>query len=194
MGISNEHSLFASFRKCPIVPFHDASTYMKLNSLNIHLKICAALVHCNLGDGNLGYLVLKVPPATYTILSTLLLMEPNNLGPALIMLYPEPTALVLSNLAQTHADNLIVWREYNDMDRAIKRVIKTIVPKVYLWTLRNRHTRYATVRILDILTHLHVTYGMLEDGNIQAIDMELKSPINEETHFEDFFAQIKDNQ
>ena len=35
---------------------------------------------------------------------------------------------------------------------------------------------------------------MLKDEYIQAIDTEMKAPINGETHFEDFFSQIKDNQ
>ena len=51
-----------------------------------------------------------------------------------------------------------------------------------------------TVRSLDIPTHLHATYGMLEDEDIQAIDTTLKAPINGETHFKDFVAQIEDNQ
>ena len=53
---------------------------------------------------------------------------------------------------------------------------------------------FVTVHSLDILTHLHVTYGMLKDEDIQAIDTALKAPINGETHFKDFFAQIEDNQ
>ena len=76
----------------------------------------------------------------------------------------------------------------------IKIVIKTILPEVYFLTLRNCHTRYATVRSLDILTHLHATYIMLEGEDIQAIDRALKALINGKTHFEDFIAHIKDHQ
>ena len=47
---------------------------------------------------------------------------------------------------------------------------------------------------LDILTHLHVTYGMLKDEDIQSIDTALKAPINGETHFEYFVTHIKGNQ
>ena len=89
---------------------------------------------------------------------------------------------------------LRVWRKCNHVDRAIKRVIRTIVTEVYFWTRQNRHRGYATVHILDILTHLHATYDMLKDEDIQAIGMALKAPINGKTYFEDFSAQIKDNQ
>ena len=47
---------------------------------------------------------------------------------------------------------------------------------------------------LDILTHLHNTYVILEDEYIQSIDTALKGLINGENHFEYFFSQIEDNQ
>ena len=168
-----------------LAPFSGAPTYMTLNSLNSHINACDVLVQYDLGGVNLGYLVLTAPPATYTLLSTLPFVEPTIVGPTLTIPGPAPTALVLSELVQTHAENLRVCQEYNDVDRAIKRVNKTIVTKPYIWTLQSRHTGYATVRSLDILTHLHATYGMLEYEDIQAIDTALKFPINEETHFED---------
>ena len=49
------------------------------------------------------------------------------------------------------------------------------------------------MRSLYILTQLHANYVMLEDEDIQAIDTELKLPINGKTHFKDLVAQIKDN-
>ena len=109
MVIYNEDSLFVSFRECPIGTFEGAPTYMAINRLNSHLKKGAALLHCDLGDGNLGYLVLTAPPYTHTLLSTLLFVGPTNAGPTLTMPDPEPTELVLSELFQTHVENLRVW-------------------------------------------------------------------------------------
>ena len=110
------------------------------------------------------------------------------------MMEPAPIAEFVLELFQNHAENLRSWKEYNDVDRAIKRVIKIIVPEVYFWTLQDRCTGYVTVRSLEILTQLHVTYGMIEDEYIQAIDTELKATTNGETHFEDFVAHIEYNQ
>ena len=81
------------------------------------------------------------------------------------------------------------------MDRSIKRVIKSIFPKVYFQTIRNCHTGYATVHGLVILIYINATTnGMLENEDIQDIYVELNTPINRETHFKDFISQIKDNQ
>ena len=164
---------------------------MMLNSLNSHLNTCAISVHYDLGGGNLGYLFLEAPPSTYTLLRTLPFIKPTNVGPKIAMPEPAPTELVFLELFQIHADNLRVWQEYNNVDRAITRVINTIVTEVYFWTLQNCHAGYATVRILDILTHMHATYGVLEDENIQSIDMAIKAPINGKTHFEDFLPRLK---
>ena len=112
----------------------------------------------------------------YTILRTLLIMAPVNVGPMLTMTELAPMVIVFSRLVQNHAEDLRVWRDYNDVERDIIWVIKAIVSKVYFWTLRNRHKGYATVRSLDILTHLQDTYGMLKDENIEVIYMALNKP------------------
>ena len=108
MSISSEDSLFTSFSEYPITPFESAPTYITLNSPNSHLNACAASVHYDLGGSNLGFLVLTDTQATYTLLRTLLFVEPNNVGPTLTMLNLAPTAVVLSELVKTHAENLRV--------------------------------------------------------------------------------------
>ena len=139
MSISDEYFLFASFNKCSITPFEGASTYMTLNILSSHINAYAALVHCDLGDVNLGCIVLTAPPSTSTLLSTLHFVEPTNVGPTIAMPDPEPRAVVILGFFRTNKEKIRIWREYNDVDRAIKRVIKTIVPEVYFRILRNRH-------------------------------------------------------
>ena len=83
----------------------------------------------------MGYIVLTAPPATYALLRTLSFVKLTNVGPTLTIPDPTPTSLVLSEIVRTHADNLRFWIEYNNVDRSIKRVIKTIVPGVYFGTL-----------------------------------------------------------
>ena len=88
-------------------------------------------------------------------------VEPTNVGPTLKMPDLAPTAVFPLELFRTHADNLRVWQEYNDVDKAIKGVIKTIVTEEYFQTLQNRYTGYVTVCSLDILTHMNANYGMI---------------------------------
>ena len=104
---------------------------MTLIVLNSYLNAFAASVQCDLGDGNLRYLILTAPLATYNLLSTLHFVEPTNLGPTLLIQDLAPTAVVILELVRDYAENLRLWREYNNVDRAIKMVIKTIVPKLY---------------------------------------------------------------
>ena len=194
MGIPNEDSLFASFSECPVASFEGAPTYISLKILNTHLNACYASVHSNLGYETLCYIFFTAPPATYNIICTLPFVSPVNAEPTLEMPDLAPTAIVFFELVHNHAEALLVWWEYNDVDRAINWIIKLITPQVYFWTLRKRDTGYATVRSLDILSHLHATYGIIEDEDIQNVDMELKYTINGETQFKYIFAHIKSNQ
>ena len=98
-----------SFSECPIAPFEGDSTHMALNILNSHLNTFDTLVQWNLGDGNLGYLVLIALTATYTLISTLLFVEPTNLGPTLTVPDLDPTEVVISEIFQNHVENLRFW-------------------------------------------------------------------------------------
>ena len=108
MGISNEDVIFVSFREYPIEPFKDYPAYMTLNVLNSYLNACASSLHCNLGDSNLGYIVLTSPLSTYTLLSTLPFVEPTNMVSTVTIADLAPTAVVILDNVQTHEDNLVV--------------------------------------------------------------------------------------
>ena len=54
-----------------------------------------------------------------------------NVVPTLAMPDLDPTAIVFFELVHNHAETPQVWRDYNNLDRVIKRVIKSFVPEVY---------------------------------------------------------------
>ena len=149
---------------------------MSLNSLRNHPNACAASFHSGLGGETLRYLILSELSATYYLLRNLPFAAPVSVGPTLAITDTSPTAIVILKLVCNHADTLRVCQECDKVDRAIKRVITDIMPKVYFQKLWNHHTGYATVSSLDILTHLHDTYKMLEYEDIRAMEMALKTP------------------
>ena len=122
------------------------------------------------------YLNLSELPATHYLLRNFPFAAPVSVGPTLAITDPSPTAIVLLKLVCNHTKALRVCRDCDKVDRAIKLVITNIMTKVYFQKLWND------------------TYKMLEYEDIQAMEMALKTPKNNETHFGDFVAQIKDNQ
>ena len=57
--------------------------------------------------------------------------------------------------------------------------------------IQERHTRYANVKCLDILSHLWTAYGVLQDFEVQENDVRMKQPITAKTLFTKFVEHIK---
>ena len=131
MGIFNEDSLLVIFSECPIPTFEGAPTCILLNILNSHLNVCVTLVHSDLGNSTLVFIVLISPPATYNRLSTLPFVVPVNVGPTIMIPDTATMEIDILGIVFNHIETLRSWQEYTNVDRAINRVIKSIVPKVY---------------------------------------------------------------
>ena len=183
-----------AFTECPLAPLQGIPTYSYLSELNSYMNACTSDVHSNLGCGTLGYLVLSAPPATFALLCATPFVRPVNPGPFFVCPTPTPAAAVLAELSRQFREQLRTFREYYDVDKAIKAKIQTLIPEIYYKTLKNKHTGYSQVRGLDILTHLWTEYGTLQEEDIQEFDRQMKIPISGETNFETLVAQIEENQ
>ena len=113
----------------------------------------SASVHCNLGNGNVGYLVLTAQPASFTIASPTAFVKPVNPG-VLVLAEPAPAAAVIGTLTRHHTEDIRVFNEYHSVDKACKKVLFKLVPEAYFRSIKNKYTGYANVKCLDILTHL----------------------------------------
>ena len=65
-----------------------------------------------------------------------------NPGHTHVILDPAPTAAVVGELTNTHAENMRIFREFKNIDMAIKKVITKIVNEVYCCTLKSQYTGY----------------------------------------------------
>ena len=79
-----------------------------------------------------------------------------------------------------------VFNEYHSVKKACKKVLFTLILEACFRSFKNKYTRYANVKCLDILSHLWTTYGVLQDCEVQENDVRMKQPISAETLFEEF--------
>ena len=165
-------------------------THAFLTELNGFLNACSASVHCNLGNGTVGYLIITAQPAAFAIACPTNFIRPVNPG-MLTLPDPAPAAAVIGTLTRQHAEDLRVFNEFNCVDKACKKVLAGLVPDAYFRSFKNKYTGYANVTCLTILTHLWETYGALQDYEVQENDAKMKSAITAETIFEDFVEQIE---
>ena len=107
----------SKFPEFPIAPLEGVPTHTYMTEVNGFLNKCAASVHCNLGNGTVGYLVLIAQPASFTIASPTYFVKPVNPG-VLVLADPAPSASVIGTLTSQHTDNMRVFNEYHSVDKA----------------------------------------------------------------------------
>ena len=180
-------SIYPEFK---IAPLEGVPTQTYMTEVNGFLNKCAESVHCNLGNGTVGYLVLTSQPESFLIASPTSFVKPVNPG-VLVLGDPAPSEAVIGSLTFQHTEYTRVFNEYHSVDRACKKVLCTLIPEAYFQSFKSKYTGYANVQCLEILSHLWITYGVLQDYKVQENDVKMKKSISAETLFEEFVEKIE---
>jgi hypothetical protein len=155
---------------------------------NRELNSNSSSVASNLGNGLFGHLALTVPPALYLAQAGVDCPSPINPGSIVI---PDPgTAAQIAAVERLHKENLRVWNSWVNVDKALKNQLMKRYDEMYYRSLRNRHTGYAGVTCLRMLTHLYDTYGEITDDDWDANDLRMKAPYDVSQPIELLFDQI----
>lgn len=77
------------------------------------------------------------------------------------------------------------------MEKILKSLTINAVEDKYIRPLRNRHTGYANVTTLQILTHLYRAYGNITAADLTANDSQMKHPYDPNDPIEVLFNQIE---
>jgi hypothetical protein len=123
------------------------------------LKANASCINSELGGGDLSHLALTVTTAVYTTLSNVPFVTPVNPGATAPVLGNNATGVQLAANCDTYAANLCLYRLCNNVQNALKTQLLAAIDNIYMRTLRNTHTGYANVTVLQLLNHLYATYG-----------------------------------
>ena len=182
--------ILSTFPECPIAPIEGVPTHTYMTEVNVFLNACTASVHCNLGNGTVGYLVLTAQPASFQIVSLTSFVKPVNPG-VLVLGDSGPSAAVIGSLTRQHTEDTRVFNKYHSVDGACKKVLCTLIPEAYFRSFKNKYTSYANVQCLEILSHLWSTYRVLQDYEMQENDVKMKKFISAETLFEDFVEKLR---
>ena len=193
MSTSKDRVILAQFPDCPLAPLEGLPNYAYLTEFNRYLNACTSDIFTNGGCGKLDYLVLTAPPATFVLLCNAQFIVPTNPSPSFQIPTGPVTAAVLSELMTKYIKELGFFKEYYDVDKAVKAKIQQYIQEKFYQTLIKKITGFSKVITLTILTHLWTTYGLLKEEDIQDFDKSLKTAISADTCFEDFIDQIEDN-
>lgn len=187
-------SVITAFPHTAIPPIDGPPTFASVNELTTMLKANAASIQSANGGGQLGFLGVMVSAAMYATLSTDPFIVPANPGDTPIPLAAGATSAQINEHFRAHTELLRLFRVYTAVTTALRHQILSAVPDIYLRPLRNRHTGYATVTPLQLLTHLFTTYGHIAPHDIEANDNRFKGAFDPGQPFETLVQQIDEAQ
>ena len=159
-------------------------------SVHTKLKANAASIHSNLGGGAHGLLGLALQPGTYTVLTGHVFVPPQNPGPTANL--PEGlTGNQINELVREYESQLKLWRNYNQVEQALKQQLISSFDEIYLSSLRNRHTGFSGITLLTMLQHLYDTYGDITPTELEDNDMRMRTPYDATEPIEALYNQIE---
>ena len=132
--------------------------YESLKNLKDELKANAASLPTTLGGGTHGYLGLILSPAAYATIAATQFIEP--IYPGQHPNVPAGTSAAnTSTIVRRHTEDLRQWREFKNVNTALKNQLLSALDDIYIRALKDRHVGYMNQSIRAILQHLFDNYG-----------------------------------
>ena len=179
-----------SFPQPTVTAIIGEPTFESSTELTRSLKANAASAGTELGGGELGHLALTVSDVEYeTLAPNTPFAAPANPGPVYIAA-ANLTGPVMLEQEREHKELLRIWNLYQNTDKALKRQLLASIDPVYIRSLKNRHTGFASVRTLTILTHLFTTYGKISPHDLEMNNTRFRMKWDPNQPFEMLVEQI----
>jgi hypothetical protein len=103
------------------------------------------------------------------------------------------TAANLSQIIRQHTEDLREWREYTNINNALKKQLTEAIEPVYLRSQRDRHVGFANKTVRELFAYLFQAYGMLTPQTLIDNQTNMQSPWDPNTPFETLIEQIEDS-
>ena len=165
--------------------------FATLTALRNQLKANAASVPTTRGGGEHGYLGIVLSDAIYNTVSATPWTIPEHPGinPTVP---PNATAHTSARIVREHTENMRQWREYHNVEAALKKQLTDAIEPIYLRAIRNRHTGYANSTLRQLLHYVFTAYGSLQPNELQLNQAKLQEPWDPNTPFELLIDQIEE--
>jgi hypothetical protein len=116
---------------------------------------------------------------------------PANPGPSAAVV-AGMTAAVIPETTRLHREATQVYRTYQNVDQAIKKLIIESFDDAYLNALSDKTVGYANCTSLQLLTHLLAYYAMIAPTELTQNYERLNTPYDPTQPIETLFQQIQD--
>jgi hypothetical protein len=129
--------------------------------------------------------------AEYFAVATDVFLPPENPGPVATIV-TGMTGVQISEMGWLHTAVIRIYRTYNNVDQAFKKMITNAFEDQYLNALSDEIVGYANFKSLQVLTHLLTYYAMIASTELTQNYGHLNTPYDPNQPIENLFQQIQD--
>ena len=190
-NVPTPEALIDSFPHSVIPKIEGQPDYEKIAAIKHLLGANAASVQTTRGGGSNGYLGIILSPAVYNTVSPVPWVDPPNPG-ATPTIPLNATAAQIGEAVRTHTEQLRQWREFNNVQQALKKQLLDSVDNLYLRAIRHRHVGFANRSIRDMLNHLISEYGHITPIDLKQNNNHFTKEWNPNQPFEALIDQVEE--
>ena len=146
-------------------------TYDKIQTMHRLAAANATSVDNTRRGGQHGYLALLLHASPYTTLTGQTFMPPTNPGPVPVISGNTRSDQVAVQ-DNAHKERLREYKEFKTVGKALLQLTTNAFEEKYLRHLKNKHTGYNNVTVLQVFEYLCNTYGNITE--LELIEHEKK--------------------
>ena len=154
-------------------PINGEPTYKSLKRLKTELRANASSVDTDLGGGDHGYLGLVLSDVEYTRINPTpaAFVAPNF--PGALVIDPAFTAIQAVQARESHAEDMALYRECKNVEKALLRHIQTAVEDKFLEVMVDDDTGLIEDDIPTVLDYLFSNYGKVTSVEVKEQESEV---------------------
>ena len=154
-------------------PINSEPTYNSLKWLKTELRANASSVDTDLGGGDHGYLGLVLSDVEYARINPqpAAFVAPNF--PGALVIDPAFTAVQAVQARESHAEEMALYRECKNVEKALLRHIQTAVEDKFLEFMVDDDTGLIEEDIPTVLDYLFLNYGKVSSVEVKEQESEV---------------------
>ena len=193
-SIQSPDALIESFPTPSLPVVQGEPTYPQLADILKVLKANAASIPSSQGGGTNGYLGIVVSTAVY---STTAPGEPFIIPTAPTQHPTIPrnsTEAATSTIVRRHVEKVREWKEYNNIQRALKKQLATAIEHIYLDAHYDDNVGYENVSIHVLIQYLFDEFGDITPIDLRANAKRLDEEWDPNQPIQTLYSRIKEIQ
>jgi hypothetical protein len=191
MTASTPDELISGFPHSSLPKVTGEPTFEDLKVIRRLLKTNAMSVASYEGGGRHVHLGTIMTNEEYFAIAVDVFPVPVNPGPSAPVV-AGMTAAVIAETTRLHREATQVYRTYNNVDQAIKKLLIEAFDNAYLNALSDKIVGYANCTSLQLLTHLLTFYAMIAPTELTQNYEHLNTPCDPNQPIETLVQQIQD--